>query len=47
MPSKAGKSKKKCSDSLTIGVAPDTAERGLIKSIGLYVEAQTSQLSPY
>ena len=31
----SGKSKKKCSDSLTIGVAPDTAERGLIRSIGL------------
>ncbi|EKM32576.1 hypothetical protein VCHENC02_1876A, partial [Vibrio harveyi] len=29
------------------GVAPDTADFGLISSVGLYVSPQLSQLSPY
>ena len=30
-----------------MGVAPLTADFGLIKSVGLYVSPQLSQLSPY
>ena len=39
--------KKKCSELFRIGVAPDKAEYGLIRSVGAYTAPQTSQLSPY
>ena len=34
-------------DALRTGAAPDTAEYGLISSVGLYVVPHTSQESPY
>src|SRR5688500_9272950 len=39
--------KKKCSEFLSTGVAPDKAEYGLSKSVGAYTAPQFSQLSPY
>ena len=39
--------KKKCSEVLSTGVAPDKAEYGFFSSVGAYTAPQTSQLSPY
>src|SRR6218665_942010 len=39
--------KKKCSDCLSSGLAPERVENGLIRSVGAYTVPHTSQLSPY
>ncbi|MNS87899.1 hypothetical protein D3C72_1218560 [compost metagenome] len=39
--------KKKCSELRSSGLAPDSAEYGLISSVGAYTAPHTSQLSPY
>src|SRR3989344_4411625 len=39
--------KKKCSEFFSSGLAPDRAEKGLMRSVGAYNVPHTSQLSPY
>src|SRR6187549_1243903 len=39
--------KKKCSDDLRMGVAPEIVEYGFLRSVGAYTEPQTSHESPY
>ena len=39
--------KNRCSDSRQTGLVPDTVETGSLRSAGVYVAPQFSQLSPY
>jgi hypothetical protein len=39
--------KKKCTESFITGGAPETTDRGFLRSVGEYAAPQFSQLSPY